>query len=164
MWRQLYRWEWQSKIGQERHHAVPSAWTALPCPPLMRILPTLKDQLNQLLQEAFPNLPIPLFSFLLPLPHSYMLRIYLDFLYNVNLYSTYSSLSYLSVFGLLCLDLSVFVSHINCRQLEGGDQALPLYTSSTRHGALHIEVNSPFAYTIPFAQETLPYSPPPSRP
>lgn len=86
------------------------------------------DQLNQVLQEAFPNLSIPLFSFLLPLPHSYMLRIYLDFLYNVNLYSI-TPLSYLNVFG-YCVWIFLFVSHINCRQLEGGDQALPLYMSS----------------------------------
>ena len=85
-----------------------------------------------------------------------MLRVHLDFLHYCIDIALTPLYQYLSVFCLLCLDLSVFISHINHKQLEGRDQTLFIPTRPrTKHSALSGHKNA-----VPFAQGTLPYSPP----
>lgn len=65
----------------------------------------------------------------------------------------------------LCLDLAVFVSHMNHKQLGmEGKLRSSLYTPSTRHGDLYTVIEKAFARTVPLAQETFPYSPPTHSP
>lgn len=106
MWRQLHRQECWTEIGQERYLQFPLPGATFPASPIMRIPPTLKDQLG----NCSPNLPLPLFPLLVLRLHEYMLRVHPDFLHNGNLYCTYSPLSVFYcilfiVFGSCCVCL-----------------------------------------------------------